>query len=241
MRFGRVGLAAVALASFAVGPSQSAWRPSPKPVEFWPPPVLSLERAVAETVRVDSRGGGAFDTGTGVAVGAHVVLTNAHLTRNPITVVTRCGDQVLPVERIEYAANGVDVAAVVTGGPGLLPVPLAARDPDAVDRVLAVGYPQGQLSVVDATIEGTLRQPEGLALRFRPYPQVGQSGSPLLATDGRLAALAFARDTVGEQGLAIPASTLKTILDDFRARDIPIADSVTGDPIAIAARSSICP
>ena len=122
MRAGRVAVVGVALLTLAVGPAQTVpppFRPAPS---FWPPPVLSEERAIAEVVRVDSRGGGAFDTGTGVSVGAHVVLTNAHLTRNPITLVTRCGEQLLAVDRVERATGADDVAVLVTTGPSLLPV-----------------------------------------------------------------------------------------------------------------------
>jgi S1-C subfamily serine protease len=78
-------------------------------------------------------------------------------------------------------------------------------------------------------------------LRFSPEPDVGQSGSPLLDRDGRLAALAFARDTAGGQGLAIPASRLRAMLEEFRARGVPVAAPDVGDPSAAPARSSFCP
>src|SRR5438067_7677734 len=124
-RRGRVAVVGVALLAVAVGPSRPVPKPAPPPVAFWPPPVLSNERAIAEVVRVDSRGGGAFDTGTGVSVGAHVVLTNAHLTRDPVTLVTRCGDRQLTVDRVDDAAAPDDVAVLVTAGPTLVPAELA--------------------------------------------------------------------------------------------------------------------
>src|SRR5437763_8346382 len=105
-RRGRVAVVGVALLAVAVGPSRPVPKPAPPPVAFWPPPVLSNERAIAEVVRVDSRGGGAFDTGTGVSIGAQVMLTNAHLTRNPVTLVTRCGAQLLSVDQVERAPEG---------------------------------------------------------------------------------------------------------------------------------------
>jgi S1-C subfamily serine protease len=189
---------------------------------------------------VDSRGGGLFDTGTGVGVGAHVALTNAHLTNNAVTLVTRCGDQLLAVDRIARAV-GADVAVVVTTGPNLLPVELAPVDPEPGDRVLLAGYPDGEFTLTEGRVEGTLVQPQGRVLRFSPEPQVGQSGSPLLDADGRLAGLAFAHDAAGGQGFAIPASRLRALLDDFRTQGIPIADVGSGDPTSGAARSSICP
>ena len=241
MRPGGAALVVVALAALAVGPAQPALRQSPKPPAFWPPPVLSRERAIAETVRVDSRGGGVFDTGTGVGIGAHVVLTNAHLTRDPVTLVTRCGSDLLAVDRVVLADDGTDVAVVVTTGPSLLPVELAAHDPQRGDRVLLAGYPQGQLALTEGHITGEVEHDGGLVLQFSPEPEVGQSGSPLLDADGRIVGLAFAQEVTGGQGLAFPASRLRALLERFRADHVPIADPVAGDPTAVAARSSACP
>lgn len=242
MNHGRVGLAVIALASLAVGPAQPALRvvSPPLPSPYWPPPVLSRDRAIVETVRIDSRGGGAFDTGTGVAVGANVVLTNRHLTRNPVTLVTACGDQLRAADRVEPAGSGVDVAAVVTSGSNLVPVQLADHDPVAGDVVLMVGYPGRELTVTEGRVEGTLDQPGGRVLRFSPEPRAGQSGSPLLDANGRLAGLVFAEETTGGQGLAIPASRLREVLERFASDGVAVAPLDTGDPSGVRVRSSPC-
>lgn len=240
MTRGRAALVAAALVTLAVGPTQPAPAAAPAPPTFWPPPVLSNERAIAEVVRVDSRGGGAFDTGTGVSVGVHVVLTNAHLTRNPVTLVTRCGEQELPVDRIDRASGSDDVALLVTTGPNLLPVELAPRDPVAGDTVLLAGYPGGRLTLTEGRVEGSLRNGGGEVLRFSPEPQSGQSGSPLLDADGRIAGLAFAHDSAGGQGLAIPASRLRVLVARSQAQGVPVAATDVGDPAAMPARSSPC-
>ena len=242
MTRGRLAVVGVAVVALALGPAQPAPKPRPTvaPPAFWPPPVLSRERAVAQVVRVDSRGGGAFDSGSGVSVGAHVVLTNAHLTRNPVTIVSQCGDQQLRVDRIERP-DGADLALLVTAGPNLLPAALADHDPRPGDRVVVAGYPAGDLEVHDGRVEGTLRQSDDHdVLRFSPEPAVGQSGSPLLDADGRVAGLVYARETVGSQGLAIPASRLRLLLDRARAAGVPVAPEDTGDPAAVEARSSVC-
>ena len=129
---------------------------------------------------------------------------------------------------------------LVTGGPNLLPAELAAHDPGAGDEVLLAGYPGGQLALTEGHVEGVLGHGDGQMLRFSPEPETGQSGSPLLDADGRIAGLAFARDTVGGQGLAIPASRLRTLLDRARAGGIPVAAADLGDPGAVSARSSPC-
>jgi hypothetical protein len=235
-----VALLALSLAVLAIGPAQPKLRAEPKPPAFWPPPALSRERALAATVRVDSRGGGAFATGTGVGVGAHVVLTNAHLTEDPVTLVTRCGDDEVAVEHVDRATDGTDVAVLITSGPNLLPVELAASDPAAGDRVLLAGYPNGVLTLTEGTVEGKLVHDGEPTIRFSPEPAIGQSGSPLLDADGRIAGLVFARDEVGGQGLAIPASRLRVLLDQFRSENVPVAAADVGDPAAVPARSSPC-
>lgn len=240
MTRGRAAVIAVALVALWVGPPEPAPAAAPEPPAFWPPPVLSHERAIAEVVRIDSRGGGAFDTGTGVSIGAHVVLTNAHLTRNPVTLATRCGEQELAVERIERAVDGDDVALLVTAGPGLVPVQLADHDPGPGDPVLLAGYPGGRLALQEGRVDGTLRQDGREYLRFSPEPETGQSGSPLLDADGRIAGLAFARERAGGQGLAIPASRLRALVEEARAAGVPIAADDIGDPSVAPARSSPC-
>lgn len=241
MQRGRVAVFGVAVVALALGPAQTPPHPKPVPAPaFWPPPVLSRERAIAEVVRVDSRGGGAFDTGTGVSIGAHVVLTNAHLTREAVTLVTRCGDQQLNVGRVERS-DLADVALLVTDGPRLLPAALADHDPRPGDPVLLAGYPGGRLALIDGRVEGTLRMSDGKeVLRFSPQPDVGQSGSPLLDADGKVAGLVYARDDAGVQGLAIPASGLRSLVDRARVGGVPIAAADVGDPAAVAARSSNC-
>ena len=236
----RVGLSVVVLAALVVPAAVAEPPPVAKPPALWPAPALSRERALAMTVRVDSRGGGAFSTGTGVGVGAHVVLTNAHLTTEPVTLVTMCGDHEVAVGRVDIAADGSDIAVLVTSGPNLLPAEVAATDPRAGDRVVLVGYPNGVLTLTEGRVEGVLQRDGGEVLRFSPEPEIGQSGGPLLDADGRIAGLVFARDEVGGQGLAIPASRLAVALDEFRSGDVPVAPAGVGDPGAIPARSSPC-
>ncbi|HEV3226713.1 MAG TPA: serine protease [Acidimicrobiales bacterium] len=240
MNPGRAAIGAVALVTLALGPAQTAPRHSALPPSFWPPPVLSRERAITETVRVESRGQGAFDTGTGISVGAHVVLTNAHLTRDNVMLVTRCASDLLATDRIEQAPGGDDVAVLVTSGAALLPAEIASQDPAPGSQVLIAGYPQGNLTLVDGTVDGLLVRDGTTVLRFSPEPQVGQSGSALLDANGRIVGLAFARDDAGGQGLAVPASRLRTLLDGFRASGVPVAAAATGDPAAAPARSSVC-
>ena len=234
-------LVAAALLFIGIPASVTVRSLQPRAERFWPPPVLSPERLTSEAVRIDSRGGGRFDVGSGVGVGAHVVLTNAHLTNDPATFVTRCDESVLSTGRIERAGNGLDLAVVVTNGPDLVPIELASEDPAPGQTVTMVGYPGGERTIADARIEGTLVRGSSTALRFSPEPHPGQSGSPLVDSDGRLVGIAFAEDTVGGQGLAIPVSRVRAALDAWRNQGIPVAPADAGDASAVTARTPVCP
>jgi S1-C subfamily serine protease len=85
-----------------------------------------------------------------------------------------------------------------------------------------VGYPWGERTITDARIEGTLVRGDVTVLRFSPEPHPGQSGSPLIDARGRLVGIAFAEDTVGGQGLAIPVSDVHAAVEAWRADGIPV-------------------
>jgi S1-C subfamily serine protease len=229
---------AVLLVGLPASATVRSLQPSDPP--FWPAPVLSPERLAAETVRVDSRGGGNFDTGTGVGVGAHVALTNAHLVNDRVTLVTRCDVDTLTSGLVERADAGLDLAVVVTNGADLIPIELADADPVAGQAVTIAGYPAGVRTIADARIEGTIARGSGTVLRFSPEPHAGQSGSPLVDAGGRLVGIAYADDTAGGQGLAIPVSRVRAALEQWRAAGVPIASPTEGDTTAALARTGVC-
>jgi len=188
-----------------------------------PRTVVPRDELGSAAVRIDSRGGGEFDIGTGVEIGPHVVVTNAHVINHPVTYVTRHDDGVLSAGRTARAADGLDLAVVVTNGPAFVPMTLAPEDPKPGQEVTMVGYPWGERTVSDVRIEGTLVRGDSTVLRFSPEPHPGQSGSPLIDSRGRLVGIAFADETTGGQGLAIPVSDVHAALDAWRAQGIPVS------------------
>jgi S1-C subfamily serine protease len=121
-----------------------------------------------------------------------------------------------------------------------VPIELAPEDPTAGDNVTMIGYPGGERTIADAQIEGTLVRGNTSVLRFSPEPHPGQSGSPMVDGKGRLVAIAFAQDTVGGQGFAIPVSQVRAALDEWRDAGIPVASASAGDASAVAARTPAC-
>jgi len=186
-----------------------------------PPVVLFMDQLTSAGVRIDGRGGGRFDIGSGVAIAPDVVLTNAHVVGEPFTFVTLRDGGVLSAARTERA-DDVDLAVAVTNGARLTPIALAAEDPHPGDAVTMVGYPSGQRTMTAGRIEGTLVRGGSTVLRFSPEPRPGQSGSPLIDARGRLVGIAFADEIVGGQGLAIPVSDVRAALETWRAAGIPV-------------------
>ena len=183
---------------------------------------LSTDQLTSAAVRIDGRGGGRFDIGSGVGVAPDVVLTNAHLINDPATFVTQRDENVLSTSRVAPARKGLDLAVVVTNGPDVTTVALAPRDPEPGEQVTMVGYPWGQRTITNARIEGTLVRGDTTVLRFSPEPHPGQSGSPLIDAEGRLVGIAFADETAGGQGLAIPVSDVRSAIEAWRADGIPV-------------------
>jgi serine protease DegQ len=218
----RVLVAAAVLLLWGAGASAIVRNLGPRTNSNGPPVVLSTDRLTSAAVRIDGRGGGRFDIGSGVGVAPDVVLTNAHLIDDPATFVTQRDESVLSPRRVARAQKGLDLAVVVTNGPEVSTVALAPDDPEAGEEVTMVGYPSGERTITEARIEGTLVRGESMVLRFSPEPHPGQSGSPLIDSHGRLVGIAFAQDTVGGQGLAIPVSDVRAALDAWRADGIPV-------------------
>jgi S1-C subfamily serine protease len=214
-------VAAVVLLAWGTAAAATVRNLQPAVDRSEPTTVSSPARPGSASVRIDGRGGGGFDVGSGVAIGRRAVVTNAHVVDDPVTFVTGRDGGVLSTGRIERA-DGLDLAVVVTNGPDLTPIPLAPEDPQPGEAVTMVGYPWGQQTITAGRVEGTLVRGGSTVLRFSPEPHPGQSGSPLIDSKGRLVGIAFADETTGDQGLAIPVSEVRAALEAWRAHGIPV-------------------
>lgn len=174
-----------------------------------PPPTSTVltpgvaARATAATVRIEGRACSLIQDGTGVAIGADLVLTAAHVVAGETrtAVVRPDGSSVLATTVAFDPARDVAVLRV----PGLgLPF-LSLGDAAVGDLVGVPGHPEGgPLRIANGRIaeritatgrdiydrEDTRRDVFVLAAALAP----GDSGAGLVRTDGRLVGLAFAVD-----------------------------------------------
>jgi S1-C subfamily serine protease len=124
-----------------------------------------------------------------------------------------------------------DLAQLSGNPPGAGSAVLAAADPAAGTPVWVAGYPHGdQLSVTSGQVLNVLPGEQfgisGPVLAISDPVQTGNSGSPLLDSSNRVVGVVFAIDTRNGDGLAMPVSTLNTLLDGGgSAPSMPCADA----------------
>jgi S1-C subfamily serine protease len=167
------------------------------------------------TVRVRNVGCQGIATGSGFALTRNLLITNRHVL---------AGASLLQVSTWDGHSFQVSTAAVGRlGDLGIAQVegrlPLVGRFGPAPTRgasVTAVGYPLGgplRLShglVVDRVDGGQLGIP-GSVLRVTARVQPGNSGGPLLESDGLIGGVVYAIERRSGYGLAIPVDTLRRL------------------------------
>lgn len=179
-------------------------------------------RARAASVRLRITGPDIYgaSVGSGFAVEAHTVITNAHVVARgtQVDVVAWDGEETQATSG--RMAVRTDLAAVATAGRvPATPLELAGQQPQPGDRVTIVGFPGGgqitvetAASVVDPAYEGPLPAREPVMAIAADSVEPGSSGGPVLNRAGEVVGVVFAVERATGRVLAIPASTLRSWL-----------------------------
>lgn len=183
----------------------------------------TLARVTASTVNVETVGCGARHEGSGFAVSADTIVTNAHVVAGAERIQVRRPDQRLVDARVIRFDAARDLAVLDAPGLGQQPLPIANAPVGTEGAV--VGYPGGQnqprptpmiISDERATTGYDIynrstvdRQVLFLAASLRQ----GDSGSPVFDVQGRVVGVAFAiaPDRPGT-AYAVDDSELRTVL-----------------------------
>lgn len=189
-----------------------------------------VQRASASVVRIVGEACDDVTTGTGWVAAPRLVVTNAHVVAgHESTLVVPQG-----LERedgIEATLVGFDPGndIAVLHVPGLARVPLQMHpSPVHGDRAAIVGYPRTEgLVFGSARFDRTLRYPvkdiynratvDTHVSVFRGDVRPGNSGSPILAADGRLIATVTSNavSQAIEGGYAVPNTVVQSVLGDL--------------------------
>lgn len=171
------------------------------------PRSAALTAAVRSVVKVTGRAPacGQEQSGSGFVVADDRVLTNAHVLTGVTEPVVISPDGQALTGRVTWFDPQADVAVIAVPGLDARPLALAAT-PQAGDTGVVAGYPfggpfteggaevvrVGRVAVPDVTGGGrSVRQIASLAADV----EQGNSGGPLLSTDGRVLGLVFAKST----------------------------------------------
>jgi S1-C subfamily serine protease len=177
------------------------------------------QQAREVTVRVRNRGCSFLATGSGFAVSAHRLVTNRHVVEGAEQLQLDSWDGrsiSVAVHRVAYLH---DLALIETVEALPRVARLAGGDPEPGAEVSAVGFPLGgplaqtRGSVVDL-VPGAHLGETGRVLRITAAVRHGNSGGPLLDDAGRVVGVVYASETRTGYGLAIPVSSLRTLLGD---------------------------
>jgi len=167
----------------------------------------ALNRASASVLKIAGTAYqcGQNQTGTGFVVSAGRVVTNAHVVAGvPEPVVEVPGGGALP-GRVVYFDSQHDLAVLAVDGLRSAPLQLSSNLPAGSQAAFA-GYPHGGpfqskpaairdiATVLVPDIYGNNAAPEDV-YRLAGDVQPGNSGGPLLTTDGQVAGVVFAKST----------------------------------------------
>jgi S1-C subfamily serine protease len=195
----------------------------------------ALNKAAASVLKIAGTAYqcGQNQTGTGFVVAPGRVVTNAHVVAGvPEPVVETPGGGALP-GRVVYFDTQHDLAVLAVDGLRTAPLPLSSGLPAGSPAAFA-GYPHGGpfqskpatvqdiATVLVPDIYGNNPAPEDV-YRLAGDVQPGNSGGPLLTTDGQVAGVIFAKATTESSlGYALTMTDLGPVAEQAPGLSSPV-------------------
>lgn len=208
---------AATLTACASGPSASVGTTQNNPTASATPSTSDRLMAEAQRFAYRVRNVDCSATGSSFAI-AQGIVTNRHVASGAQSLQLSTWSGTDFDARVQSISEmpGPDLA-ILSSGSSSSPAILNAKNPPAGTQVWAAGYPEGdQLSLIPGVvldyIDGTVYGVPGLVMELTNAVKPGNSGSPLLASDGKVVGVVFAGNTVTGNGLAIPVTALSQFL-----------------------------
>ncbi|CCQ44765.1 colicin V production family protein [Pseudarthrobacter siccitolerans] len=177
---------------------------------------------------------GQNQTGTGFVVSEDRIVTNAHVVAGVSEPVVEMADGGAMPGRVVYFDTKHDLAVLAVEDLPVQPLPLSTDLPSGSPAAFA-GYPHGgpfqsrPATIQDITtvlvpdIYGSNPSPEEI-YRLAGNVQPGNSGGPLLTTDGQVAGVIFAKATSdAEMGFAITMDDLNPVASQAASLSAPVS------------------
>ena len=174
-------------------------------------------------------------TGSGFVTAPGQVVTNAHVVAGVEDPVVQTQDGRVHTAAVLHYDPATDLAVLSSPSLPLPALPLG-EDPRAGDLVAFMGYPLGgPFAAEPATVQGTALAPvQGVGaepatmqiIQLAGKVQQGNSGGPLVAPDGTVVGVVFAKALEGEVGYAVTLGELREALDAAAGRTQAVAPGV---------------
>lgn len=177
---------------------------------------------------------GQNQTGSGFVVSEDRVVTNAHVVAGVSQPVVEMPDGGAMPGRVVYFDTRRDLAVLAVDNLPSQPLPLG-RDLPGGSQAAFAGYPHGGpfqskpatvqdiATVLVPDIYGNSPSPEDI-YRLAGDVQPGNSGGPLLTTEGQVAGVVFAKATSdAEVGFAITMNDLEPVAEQAPALSSPVS------------------
>jgi S1-C subfamily serine protease len=228
-----VGLVALSVVGFGGQPSASAVVGS-APASGMVADPSGIASAARSTVKIQAPGCGRTNLGSGFAISAGQVVTNAHVVAGAQSVTIITADRGYANATVVVFDPGRDIAVLNVSGLPLRALPMADANPG--DAVAAIGYPGGGPETVALGTVGRLgqiavpdiyghepgqRQVWVTLANLKP----GNSGGPLVNSRGAVLGIIFAAST-SESGVtyALTNHEIATDLAAAQARSQAVSD-----------------
>lgn len=195
----------------------------------------SLAGAVVSTVIVETP----RSTGSGVAVGPEQILTANHVVEGSTTVRVTDGEgRTMPAE-VTARDESKDLALLRTEPHGLAPVAVRGEPAVVGEEVWAAGAPSGYVQLTGGIVSAVIDSTGVPSVQTDAAINHGNSGGPLLDSDGRLVGIVVTKSADQEGvGWATPAQQVQQFLEAAPGSSAPTTDEEPdGAPLADASVS----
>ncbi|MDP5227589.1 MULTISPECIES: MarP family serine protease [Arthrobacter] len=177
---------------------------------------------------------GQNQTGTGFVVSSERVVTNAHVVAGVTEPVVETPSGAALAARVVYFDPQRDLAVLAVNGLNSKPLPLRGNLPTGSEAAFE-GYPHGgPYQAKPARVQGISQvdipdiygstQVMGDVYQIAGDVEPGNSGGPLLSTDGKVAGVVFAKASASQGiGFALTMDSLQPVANRAASLDTPVS------------------